>query len=96
MEGSVTVFGEKGTVKVGGEYLNELEYQRIEGFRIENIPSGKPANDYGSYQGSMSNHDKVYKEVIQVLENGGTVTNAVDGMKTVEIIEKIYQAGRRE
>jgi UDP-N-acetyl-2-amino-2-deoxyglucuronate dehydrogenase len=26
MEGSLTIFGEKGTVKIGGQYLNELEY----------------------------------------------------------------------
>lgn len=29
MEGSITILGEKGTIKVGGQYLNELEYQRI-------------------------------------------------------------------
>ena len=31
MEGSITLFGDKGTVKIGGQYLNELEYQQIEG-----------------------------------------------------------------
>jgi predicted dehydrogenase len=30
MEGSLTIFAEKGTVKIGGQYLNELEYQNIE------------------------------------------------------------------
>ncbi|MCU0374802.1 MAG: Gfo/Idh/MocA family oxidoreductase [Chitinophagaceae bacterium] len=29
MEGSITVFGEKGTIKIGGQYLNELEYQSL-------------------------------------------------------------------
>jgi UDP-N-acetyl-2-amino-2-deoxyglucuronate dehydrogenase len=27
MEGSLTIIAEKGTVKIGGEYLNKLEYQ---------------------------------------------------------------------
>lgn len=94
MEGSITVFGEKGTVKVGGQYLNELEYQHIEGYTIRDIPQGNPPNNYGSYQGSMSNHDKVYQEMIDVLQNGGRVTTAHDGLKTVEIIERIYNAGR--
>src|SRR5947207_11099086 len=31
MEGSLTIFGEKGTVKIGGQYLNELEYKSIDG-----------------------------------------------------------------
>ena len=30
MEGSITIFGTKGTVKIGGQYLNVLEYQAIE------------------------------------------------------------------
>lgn len=47
MEGSITVFGEKGTVKIGGQYLNVLEYQNIENFKIEGLPASRPANDYG-------------------------------------------------
>ncbi|GAB1397069.1 hypothetical protein MASR1M65_18480 [Saprospiraceae bacterium] len=39
MEGSLTIFGEKGTVKIGGQYLNEMEYQNIEGYKIENLPA---------------------------------------------------------
>ena len=93
MEGSITVFGEKGTVKVGGQYLNALEYQSIEGYEIKGLPESRPANDYGFYQGSMSNHDKVYDNIIDVLTNNGKIAaNAYDGMKTVEIIEKIYSS----
>jgi len=95
MEGSVTVFGEKGTVKIGGQYLNELEYQNIEGYTISDLASGNPPNQYGSYQGSMSNHDKVYKDIIDVLLHGGDTTNGYDGLKTVEIISKIYNAALR-
>jgi UDP-N-acetyl-2-amino-2-deoxyglucuronate dehydrogenase len=51
MEGSITLFGEKGTVKVGGQYLNELEYQNIDSYTIKDIAQGKPSNDYGDYQG---------------------------------------------
>lgn len=91
MEGSLTIFGEKGTVKIGGKYLNELEYQAIEDFVIENLPDGKPPNMYGDYVGSMSNHDKVYENVIDVLTNSGIIaTNGFEGLKTVEIIDKIY------
>ena len=95
MEGSLTVFGEKGTVKIGGQYLNELEYQNIDGYAIRDLPAGNPPNQYGAYQGSMSNHDKVYQEIIHVLQYGGETTNGYDGLKTVEIIDKIYQAAKR-
>jgi UDP-N-acetyl-2-amino-2-deoxyglucuronate dehydrogenase len=91
MEGSLTIFGEHGTVKIGGQYLNELEYQNIKDYRIENLPEGNKPNNYGNYQGSMSNHDKVYENLVQVLSNKASITtSAFEGLKTVEIIDKIY------
>ena len=93
MEGSLTVFGEKGTVKIGGQYLNVLEYQQIKDHIIADLPTGKKANDYGSYQGSMSNHDKVYQNLVDVIQNNATMAaSSYDGLKTVQIIEKIYAA----
>ena len=96
MEGSLTIFGEMGTVKIGGQYLNELEYQNIRNHQITNLPHGNPPNNYGQYVGSMSNHDKVYDNVIEVLLNQGKIaTNGFEGLKTVEIIDKIYTAAKK-
>lgn len=95
MEGSLTIFAEKGTVKIGGQYLNELEYQHIDGYNVKDLPAGNPPNSYGQYFGSMSNHDKVYENVCDVLSNGGIIaTNGFEGLKTVEIIDKIYSASK--
>ncbi len=96
MEGSITIFAEYGTIKIGGQYLNELEYQCSDIFEIKDLPVGNRANNYGSYTGSMSNHDKVYQNVCEVLQNGATMyANALDGLKTVEIIERIYLASNQ-
>ena len=96
MEGSLTLFGEKGTVKIGGQYLNELEYQNIEGYKIENLAQGNKPNNYGNYVGSMSNHDKVYDNLIDVLQNNASITtNSFEGLKTVEIIESIYKSAHK-
>jgi UDP-N-acetyl-2-amino-2-deoxyglucuronate dehydrogenase len=95
MEGSITLFAENGTIKVGGQYLNELEYQDIEGSKIENLAPGNKPNNYGNYLGSMSNHDKIYENVIQVLLHNGVIsTNFFEGMKTVEIIDKMYKSAK--
>ncbi|MES2773464.1 MAG: Gfo/Idh/MocA family oxidoreductase [Bacteroidota bacterium] len=95
MEGSITIFGEKGTVKIGGQYLNELEYQSIEGIEIKNLAEGNKPNNYGTYVGSMSNHDKIYENLVDVINNGASiVTNLFEGLKTVEIIDKIYQSAQ--
>lgn len=93
MEGSMTIFAEHGTVKIGGQYLNELEYQNIADMEISNIPSGRPPNQYGHYVGSMSNHHEVYSNLVEVLLSDGVIaTNGYEGMKTVEIIERIYES----
>jgi len=96
LEGSLTIFGENGTIKIGGQYLNELEYQNIKDYKIENLPKGNPPNNYGQYVGSMSNHDKVYENLIEVIVNEGKIaTNGFEGLKTVEIIDKIYTAAKK-
>lgn len=95
MEGSLTIFGEKGTAKIGGQYLNELEYQQFDNYKIENLAEGNKPNNYGTYQGSMSNHDKIYDNLIAVLNDNAAISaSAFEGLKTVEIIDKIYQAAR--
>lgn len=92
MEGSITIFGENGTIKIGGQYLNELEYQNIKDFEIMDLPTGNTPNNYGNYVGSMSNHADVYKNVIEVLNSKGTIsTSGFEGLKTVETIEMIYE-----
>jgi len=93
MEGSITIFAEKGTIKIGGQYLNELEYFNVAGMEPPILPNGNVANGYGFYQGSMSNHDKVYENLLLALENDNHIfANAEEGLKTVAIIEQIYAA----
>lgn len=96
MEGSLTLFCEKGTVKIGGQYLNEIEYENVEGMDPTQLREGRPPNEYGQYQGSMSNHEDVYANVERVLTGDGTIgTLGFEGLKTVEIIDKIYRAANR-
>lgn len=93
MEGSITIFAEKGTVKVGGQYLNVVDYQEIKDFEMKDLPDGNPPNLYGQYIGSMSNHDNVYENLIEVLNNHGIIaTNGYEGLKTIEIIDKIHSS----
>ena len=98
MEGSLTVFGENGTIKIGGQYLNEIEYECVDGQEVPTtLREGRQANAYGQYQGSMSNHEDVYRNVSDVLSGHGVVsTGSYEGLKTVELITRIYQPARDE
>ena len=91
MEGSIALFGEKGTVKIGGEYLNKIEYWNVKDVQEPSVGVGNPANNYGEHKGSMNNHSQVYDHLEAVLKRGeAPQPNAFDAMKTVEIISKIY------
>jgi hypothetical protein len=53
------------------------------------------ANDYGAYKGSAANHHYIFENVVATLKGRSiATTNAMEGFKVVEIIEKIYQAGK--
>lgn len=92
MEVSLSLLAEKGSLRIGGEYMNKLEYELAEN-EILKIAPGGAANDYGFYKGSMSNHDKIYENLVKaLLDDGHPFTHAADGLKTVETIERIYNS----
>ncbi|WP_192821181.1 Gfo/Idh/MocA family protein [Rufibacter sp. LB8] len=91
LESSMTIIGEKGSIKVGGQYMNEVEYCHVQDYTMPQLPPSSPANDYGHYKGSAANHHFIFENVIDTLK-GKTyaTTNALEGLKVVEIIERIY------
>ena len=95
-ESSLTIVAEKGTVKVGGQYMNEVEYCCIEDYEMPTLPPSNPANDYGAYKGSAANHGYIFENVFETLRGSGRITtNALEGLKVVDIIERIYAAADR-
>lgn len=92
MESSMTIIGSKGSIKVGGQYMNEVEYCHVKDYEMPELPEASPANDYGHYKGSAANHHFIIENVIDTLKHRtSATTNALEGMKVVDIIERIYQ-----
>ncbi|MFZ2153286.1 MAG: Gfo/Idh/MocA family oxidoreductase [Microgenomates group bacterium] len=92
-EGSITIIGEKGTIKIGGEYLNKIDFWDVQSYPVPvGVNFDDMPNDYsGKYQGTSSNHDKVVINVIKDLLNERHDTVYGDeGMKAITAIEKIY------
>ena len=92
LESSITIIGENGSVKIGGQYMNEVEVCNIKDYEMPLLKPSNPANDYGQYKGSAANHNYVISNVIDTLKGRTSpTTNALEGLKVVEIIERIYK-----
>jgi predicted dehydrogenase len=92
LESSMTIIGEYGSVKIGGQYMDKVEYCHIKDYTMPELAPTNPGNDYGAYKGSAQNHNYVIENVINVLNGDHTITtNAMEGMKVVDIIERIYK-----
>ena len=92
-EGSMTIIGEKGTIKIGGKYLNTIEYWDVQSYPLKDDVSftDKPNAYGGKYQGTSSNHDQVINNVISdLLYERHNVVEGDEGIKTIRAIEKIY------
>lgn len=93
LESSMTIIAENGSVKIGGQYMNEVEYCHIKDYSMPKLAPTNPGNDYGAYKGSAQNHHYVIENVVDVLKGRAPITtNALEGLKVVDMIERIYQA----
>jgi UDP-N-acetyl-2-amino-2-deoxyglucuronate dehydrogenase len=91
LESSMTIIGKNGSIKVGGQYMNEVEYCHIKDYKMPELAPVSPANDYGVYKGSAANHHFIIENVVDTLRSRTQITtNALEGLKVVEIIERIY------
>lgn len=91
LESSITVIGKNGSLKIGGQYMNEVDYCNIKDYQMPVLAPVNPANDYGHYKGSAANHHFIIENIIDSLKERTTMTtNALEGLKVVDIIERIY------
>jgi UDP-N-acetyl-D-glucosamine dehydrogenase len=80
-------------IKIGGQYMNEVEYCHVKDYKMPELAPTNPGNDYGEYKGSAQNHNYVIENVIDVFKQRAAITtNALEGLKVVDIIEQIYSA----
>ena len=95
LESSMLIIAENGSVKIGGQYMDKVEYCHIRDYRMPELPPTNPGNDYGAYKGSAQNHHLVIRNVVDVLSSDDPTqtitTNVLEGLKVVDIIERIYK-----
>lgn len=93
LESSMTIIAENGAIKIGGQYMDKVEYCHVKDYEMPQLAPTNPGNDYGAYKGSAQNHNFVIDNVVDVLNQRANITtNALEGLKVVDIIERIYKA----
>jgi len=95
LESSITIIAENGSIKIGGQYMDKVEVCHVKDYVMPVLAPTNPGNDYGLYKGSAANHHFIIENVVDVIINNAPITtNALEGLKVVEIIQRIY-AGER-
>jgi predicted dehydrogenase len=95
MESSMLIVAQNGSVKIGGQYMDKVEYCHVKDYVLPQLPPTNPGNDYGAYKGSAQNHHYVIRNVVNVLSGSSSepvATNALEGLKVVDIIQRIYRS----
>ncbi len=91
LESSLIVLAERGSLRVGGQYMEEVTYCHVQDYQMPTLPAAAPPNDYGAYKGSAANHHFVIENVVNTLrQRTVATTNALEGLKVVDIIERMY------
>ena len=93
LEGSITILGERGTVKVGGTAVNKVEHWVFADYddddKLVDAVATNPPNVYGF------GHQGYYRNVVAVLRGEATPdTDGRAGRKSLELILGIYESAR--
>ncbi len=91
LEGSITLLGDRGSVKIGGTAVNKVETWLFADYddddKLIDAAATNPPTVYGF------GHEGYYRNVLAVLRGEAVPdTDGAEGRKSLEIIEAIYQS----
>ena len=92
-EGSITLLGEKGTVRVGGTAVNKIEHWQFADYddddKLVEAANTNPPSVYGF------GHEPYYRNVLKVLRGEAVAdTDGRGGRKSLELILGIYESAK--
>jgi len=92
LESSITIIGEKGTIKAGGQYMDKIDFFMVDGMDQPVLEPSLPPNDYGHWKGSAANHAFVIDNIIKALHGERyDMASVEDAAASVGIIEEVYK-----
>ena len=94
IEGSLSIFGEKGSVKVGGTALNRKVFWKVDGqLEQESDMLSREAIDPPSVYG-QSHREQIIEMITAVEEHRDPKTNGIEARKSLELVLALYESSR--
>jgi len=92
LECSITILGERGTIKLGGRAINEIEF-----WEVKNCPRPKIQEKISpDFKGSSPHHLFVYRDIINYFKNGQKpFFSGAEARKSLETLEAIYKSAKQ-
>jgi UDP-N-acetyl-2-amino-2-deoxyglucuronate dehydrogenase len=93
LEGSITLLGERGTVKIGGTAVNKIEHWQFADYddddKLVEAANSAPPSVYGF------GHEPYYRNVLRVLRGEAVPdTDGRGGRKSLELVLGIYESAK--
>lgn len=92
LECSITILGERGTVKLGGKAIDEIEFWEVKNYpkpEIQEITTP-------GFSGSSPHHLFVYQDIVNHFRRGEKVFfEGKEARKSLEVIEAIYKSAKQ-
>ena len=93
LEGSITIIGEKGTVKIGGNALNNIDVWEFESDDLDKEKAKDSSYKIKDVYGF--GHGEFYKDIINCLNTGNSsVCDGREGIKSLEVICAAYKSAK--
>ena len=93
LEGSITILGEKGTVRIGGLAVNEVQHWEFEEDDVDDVRVKEASYETTSVYGF--GHPLYYDNVIKVMRGEAEPeTDGREGLKSLEVIIATYLSAR--
>ena len=93
LEGSITLLGERGTVKIGGTAVNRIEHWQFADYedddKLVDAANSAPTSVYGF------GHEPYYRNVLRVIRGEAVPdTDGRGGRKALELVLGIYESAK--
>lgn len=84
LESSIMIIGEKGSVKVSGQYMDSIAYRHIQNEQFR-------PQEYSTITNPRDNHQYVIQQVVDTLQRKqDTIPDLSEDIHVIDIIERIY------